>query len=98
MLILLLISVVFAWAMAGICPPPGEISPCRCCDLGSKGFVVQPNCAHSNVDDDTASQILNKLISWSRVSPIRADWISLSTALLVFLLNCHNFRCSATSI
>ena len=70
-LFLLLISVVFPWAMAGVCPPPGEIFPCRCSDLGSEGLVVQLNCTNSNVDDDTASQILNKLISWPRVSPLR---------------------------
>ena len=35
---LLLLSFV-GKSVAGVCPPPGEISPCICGDLGSEGLV-----------------------------------------------------------
>ena len=58
-------------AMAGVCPPPGEIAPCSCTDLGSEGLVIQLNCFNTQLDDEMASQILDKMISWPRVSPLR---------------------------
>lgn len=56
---------------AGVCPPPGKISPCSCSDLGSEGLVVQLQCQSVNLDDAKASQILDTMLSWPRASPLR---------------------------
>ena len=68
---LLLLLLFVTHSMAGVCPPPGKISPCSCSDLGNEGLVVQLNCVASNLDDSRASEILNTMISWPRVSPLR---------------------------
>lgn len=68
---LLLFCFVFGAAMAGVCPPPGEISPCSCRDLGSDGLVIQLNCRSASLDDAKASQILDTMLSWPGVSPLR---------------------------
>ena len=67
---LLLLSFVRK-SVGGVCPPPGEISPCICGDLGSEGLVVQLSCQGTNLDDSRASQILDKMFSWPRVSQLR---------------------------
>jgi hypothetical protein len=73
LLIIVVVLIVSAVdeAMAGVCPPPGEIAPCSCTDLGSEGLVIQLNCYNMQLDDEMASQILDKMISWPRVSPLR---------------------------
>ena len=58
-------------AMAGVCPPPGEISPCTCSDLGSEGLVIQLQCHNTAIEDEKASEILDKMIQWPRVSSLR---------------------------
>ena len=58
---LLLLSFV-GKSVGGVCPPPGEISPCICGDLGSEGLVVQLSCQGTNLDDSRASQILEKML------------------------------------
>lgn len=68
---LLLFCFVFGAAMAGVCPPPGEISPCSCRDLGSDGLVIQLDCRSASLDDAKASQILDTMLSWPGVSPLR---------------------------
>lgn len=70
MLLLLLFCFVGA-AMAGVCPPPASISPCRCSDLGSDGLVIQLNCRSASLDDAAASQILDTMLSFPGVSPLR---------------------------
>ena len=70
-IVVVLIVAAVDEAMAGVCPPPGEIAPCSCTDLGSEGLVIQLNCRSANLNDARASQILDKMISWPRVSPLR---------------------------
>ena len=60
---LLLLSFV-GKSVAGVCPPPGEISPCICGDLGSEGLVVQLSCQGTKT---WMIQILDKMLSWPRV-------------------------------
>ena len=53
---LLLLSFV-GKSVGGVCPPPGEISPCICGDLGSEGLVVQLSCQGTkNLDDSNSRQ------------------------------------------
>ena len=53
---LLLLSFVRK-SVGGGCPPPGEISPCICGDLGSEGLVVQLSCQGTkNLDDSNSRQ------------------------------------------
>ena len=59
------------YCVAYVCPPPDEISPCSCSDLGGDGLTVQLLCANLNLNDTTASDILNTMITWPRVSPLR---------------------------
>ena len=70
-IMVVLIAAAVDEAMAGVCPPPGEIAPCSCTDLGSEGLVIQINCHSTQLDDEMASQILDKMLSWPRVSPLR---------------------------
>jgi len=71
MLLFIVVVAAVDETMAGVCPPPGEIAPCSCTDLGNEGLVVQLNCRNVNLDDARTSQILDKMISWPRVSPLR---------------------------
>ena len=71
MLLFIVVVAAVVEVMAGVCPPPGEIAPCSCTDLGNEGLVVQLNCRSVNLDDARASQILDTMLSWPRASPLR---------------------------
>ena len=72
MKIALLLLLFVGQTMAGVCPPPGEISPCSCSDLGSDGLVIQLSCSSKSLVDSRASEILNTMLSWPGVSPLRS--------------------------
>ena len=69
--LLMLMGLLIGNCAAYVCPPPDEISPCSCSDLGGDGLTVQLRCINSNLNDTRANDILETMITWPRVSPLR---------------------------